>query len=114
MHRKYRQDKQPSRYTSQIFTSVWLESTEIMRASDKMALFVALRESFLKSPSKIRATQWALQWYEFLSKLTVVHPNSVQNTELHVIISIYVRFEVFMEMTMQETVFWDLAPCIFG
>jgi hypothetical protein len=22
------------------------------------------------------------------------------------------RFEVFTAMTMQETVFWDLAPCI--
>jgi hypothetical protein len=25
-----------------------------------------------------------------------------------------VRFEVFMAMTMQETVFWDLEPSIFG
>jgi hypothetical protein len=25
-----------------------------------------------------------------------------------------VRFEVFTAMTMQETVFWDLAPCILG
>jgi hypothetical protein len=30
------------------------------------------------------------------------------------LIVIDVRFEVFTAMTMKETIFWDLAPCIFG
>jgi hypothetical protein len=74
----------------EIFSSVWLEAIDIMRASIRMPLAVALRESFLKSPSQIKDTQWAQWWYEFFGQLAVVHPKSIQNTELRLITSIYV------------------------
>jgi hypothetical protein len=78
-----------ARHSVEIFRSVWLLPIDIMRASIRMALALALKESFLKSPSKIRGTKWVQWWYEFLG--VDIRGNNHVNYNKYILVLEYYR-----------------------